>query len=145
MAQWHVQHATKSGVSIESRRGTRGAKAYAPFGAGRETGHQKPAVAAKRKGKAIDIEAELRTKPCIERKKEGKKKKRRTKKKKEEKTGSGKEGRRVINERGESVTAPKRFSASGSWHVLGVPYWYRIITGRTEHGRRCAGGGCGVP
>ena len=78
-------------VSIESRRGTRGAKAYAPFGAGRETGHQKPAVAAKRKGKAIDIEAELRPKPCIEGRK--RKKKRRTKKKKKRKGRERKRGK----------------------------------------------------
>jgi hypothetical protein len=37
--------------TIEKKKRIRGAKAYAPFGAGRETGHQIPAVAAKIKGK----------------------------------------------------------------------------------------------
>lgn len=41
----------KINLRREGRRGERGAKAYAPFGAGRETGHQIPAVAAKLKGK----------------------------------------------------------------------------------------------
>lgn len=57
----------RSGLKRKSRKKRAiagGAKAYAPFGAGRETGHQEPAVAAKREEeKTLDVDAALRTKP----------------------------------------------------------------------------------
>jgi hypothetical protein len=54
-----------------------GAKAYAPFGAGRETGHQVPAVAAKKEGKTINMEAELPLKPCEKKREKEREKQRR--------------------------------------------------------------------
>lgn len=107
MAQWHKQHATRSGESQETVEeeelgGGEGAKAYAPFGAGRETGHQKPAVAAKRRRKGDRYRGRVANKTLYRKerreKKEGKKRK-----EKKEREQSGKEERRGINGgRGES-------------------------------------------
>lgn len=49
LAQGPGEHGRRSAAKMTQLKRIRGAKAYAPFGAGRETGHQVPVVAAKLK------------------------------------------------------------------------------------------------
>jgi hypothetical protein len=72
-----AKQATPDATKEEKVNCIEGAKAYAPFGAGRETGHQVPAVAAKKEGKTINMEAELPLKPCEKKREKEREKQRR--------------------------------------------------------------------
>ena len=117
MAQWHIHHATRSGESqetVEEELGEGGPKPTHRLAPAVRQDTKNRLWRPKEEEKAIDIEAELRTKPCIE-KKEEKKKRRKKKKRKERKRAKRKRGK-ARNKWGEgrkSVTGPKRFGASG--------------------------------